>query len=163
MEGQAGSWCSAVPAWFARDICQCPQSFVTKVVIFCLPAVVNYSALPPLAFLFGSTSEVLCLLLCVLSAWLGSSVVKRVKCLLIAVNTLFAVENNAHLISLYLTSQLVPYHGACHVLDRDRQQYTHHCRLWTENQYELSAHNMQTESVCALEVTVHSSIKVLEK
>lgn len=59
MEGQAGSWYSAVPAWFARDICQCPQSFVIKVVIFCLPAVVNYSAQPLSVFLFGTISEVL--------------------------------------------------------------------------------------------------------
>lgn len=62
MEGQAGSWYSAVPAWFAGDICQCPQSFVIKVVIFCLPAVVNYSAQPLSVFLFGSISEVLVVL-----------------------------------------------------------------------------------------------------
>lgn len=62
MEGQAGSWYSAVPAWFAGDICQCPQSFVIKVVIFCLPAVVNYSAQPLSVFLFGSISEVLVML-----------------------------------------------------------------------------------------------------
>lgn len=59
MEGQAGIWYSAIPAWFARDICQCPQSFVIKVVIFCLPAVVNYSAQPLPVFLFGSISRVL--------------------------------------------------------------------------------------------------------
>lgn len=59
MEGHAGSWYSALPAWFARDICQCPQSFVIKVVIFCLPAVVNYSAQPLPVLLFGSNSEIL--------------------------------------------------------------------------------------------------------
>lgn len=59
VEGQAGSWYSAIPAWFARDICQCLQSFVIKVVIFCLPAVVNYSAQPLPVFWFGSISEVL--------------------------------------------------------------------------------------------------------
>lgn len=52
MEGQAGSWYSAVPAWFARDMYQCPQSFVIKVVIFCLPAVVNYSAQPLSVFVW---------------------------------------------------------------------------------------------------------------
>lgn len=30
MEGQAGSWYSAVPAWFAQDICQCPTVLCYK-------------------------------------------------------------------------------------------------------------------------------------
>lgn len=59
MDGQAGILYSAVPAWFARDISQYPQSFVIKVAIFCLPAVVNYSAQPVSVFWFGFISEVL--------------------------------------------------------------------------------------------------------
>lgn len=80
--------------------------------------------------------------------------------MLITTNTLFAVENDAHLIPLFLTSQLVPYYAACHVLDRDR--YSHNC-LWTENQYELHAHGVQAESVRILRVTVHCTIEALEK
>lgn len=103
-DGGVGSWCSAIPVWLSRDVCQCPQPFVTKVVIFCLPAVVNYSAVPLFMLLFGSTSKVLCSLLFFISACLGSSVARRVKCLLITINILFAVVNNTHLIStLHLT------------------------------------------------------------
>lgn len=71
MEGLAGSWYSAVPAWFARDICQCSHSFVIKVVIFSLPAVVNYSAQSLPVFLFGSISEVLasCYLIMARELW----------------------------------------------------------------------------------------------
>lgn len=97
MEGQAAG--SAIPAWLSRDVCQCPQSFVTKVVIFCLPAVVNYSALPLLMLLFGSTSKVLCSVLVFISACLGRCVARRVTCLLITINILFPVGNNTQLIS----------------------------------------------------------------
>lgn len=47
-------------------------------------------------------------------------------------------------------------------LDRDRQWYTHNC-VCTENQYELSVCGVQTESGCILEVTIYTSIEVLEK
>lgn len=52
-----------------------------------------------LMLLSGFTSKVLCLVLFFISACLGCSVARRVKCLLIIINILFADENNTHLIS----------------------------------------------------------------